>query len=82
MSVPFCLYRWIPPLECPATIPLYEKHSAKTEYFWWSIVVQHRGVDSRLRAWSGPALTLHRSVIHSRPFDSPAPDMRKAPSQR
>ena len=28
------------------------------------------GFDSRLRAWSGPALTLHRNVIHSRPFKS------------
>ena len=28
------------------------------------------GFDSRLRARSGPALTLHRSVIHSRPFKS------------
>ena len=28
------------------------------------------GFDSRLTAWSGPALTLHWSVIHSRPFKS------------
>ena len=28
------------------------------------------GFDSRLRARSGPALTLHWSVIHSRPFES------------
>ncbi len=30
----------------------------------------HRGFDSRQRARSGSALTLHRSVIHFRPFES------------
>ena len=34
-------------------------------------LVEHRGFDSRLTAWSGPALRLHRSLIHSRPFKSP-----------
>ena len=28
------------------------------------------GFDSRLRAWSGPARTLHWSALHSRPFES------------
>ena len=43
------------------------------------IVVEHRGVDSCLRAWSGPALRLHWSLIHSRPFDSPMLSHKKIP---
>ena len=33
-------------------------------------MAEKEGFDSRLRARSGPALTLHWSVIHSRPFKS------------
>ena len=33
-------------------------------------MAEKEGFDSRLRARSGPALTLHWSVIHSRPFES------------
>ena len=44
------------------TQPLYQK---LRDY-----VAEAVGFDSRLTAWSGSALTLHWSVIHSRPFES------------
>ena len=58
----------------PVFIILHKKDTVKVSF----CVVEHTGLDSRLRARSAPALTCHRHVIHYRGPSSPTDHKEKS----